>query len=59
MVKQKLFAINSDTYWATNARGKCYQVYMGRGVKRSELQVGKTVEISFHNSKGYIEGVCE
>lgn len=59
MVKQKLFAMNADSYWATNARGKCYQVYLGRGVRRSQLKTGMTVEIGFHNSKGYIEGVCE
>lgn len=58
MVKQKLFSINNGTYWVTNARGKCYQVYIGRGVKRSHLKKGMTVEIGFHNHKGYIEEVC-
>lgn len=58
MVKQKLFAINCDSYWVSNARGKVYQVYMGRGVKRSQLKPGMTVEIGFHNHKGYIEEVC-
>ena len=57
MVKQTLFAINADSYWVTNARGKCYQAYLGRSVKRSQLTLGKTVEIGFHNSKAYIEGV--
>ena len=57
MVKQKLFAINADTYWAVNARGKCYQVYLGREVRRSQLNVGGTIEVGFHNKKGYIEGV--
>ena len=59
MVKQTLFAINPDSYWVANARGKVYQVYMGRGVRRSDLELGKTVEIGFHNQKGYIEGVYE
>ena len=59
MVKQTLFAINRDSYWVTNARGSPYKVHLGRDVRRSQLTLGGTVEVIFHNSKGYIEGVYE
>ena len=59
MVKQKLYAINPDSIWCIGARGKCYEAYLGRTVKRSQLTLGGTVEVIFHNSKGYIEGVYE
>lgn len=59
MVKQKLYAINPDSIWCIGSRGKCYEAYLGRTVKRSQLKLGKTVEVIFHNSKGYIEGVYE
>ena len=59
MVKQTLFAINSDSYWVTNARGSPYKVHLGRDVRRSQLRLGKTVEVEFHNHKAYISGVCE
>lgn len=59
MVKQKLYAINPDSIWGIGARGKCYEVYLGRNVRRSQLRLGKTVEVIFHNHKGYIEGVYE
>ena len=59
MVKQKLYAINPDSIWCVGARGKCYEAYLGRTVKRSQLKKGVMVEINFHNSKGYIEGVYE
>ena len=57
MVKQKLFAINQDSYWVTNAHGSPYKVHLGRTVKRNQLRLGKTVEVIFHNHKGYIEEV--
>ena len=56
MVKQKLYAINPDSI---GARGKCYEAYLGRTVKRSQLRLGKTVEVEFHNHKAYIKGVCQ
>ena len=45
MVKQKLYAINPDSIWCIGARGKCYEAYLGRTVKRSQLRLGKTVEV--------------
>ena len=57
MVKQKLFAINPDTLWCSNAKGKIYKVFLGRNVQRNQLKTGMTVEVGFHNRKGYIEGV--
>ena len=59
MVKQKLYAINPDSIWCIGARGKCYEAYLGREVRRSQLNVGGTIEVGFHNKKGYIEGVCQ
>ena len=59
MVKQKLYAINPDSIQCIGARGKCYEDYLGRTVKRSQLRLGKTVEVEFHNHKAYISGVCE
>ena len=56
MVKQKLYAINPDSIWCIGARGKCYEAYLGRTVKRSQLRPGKTVEVEFHNHKA---GVCQ
>ena len=59
MVKQKLYAINPDSIWCIGARGKCYEAYLGRDVRRSQLRLGGTVEVEFHNHKAYIFGVCE
>jgi hypothetical protein len=59
MVAQKLYAMNCDSYWLQSAKGKCYPAYLGRGIKRSQLNVGCTVEVSFHNRKAYIEKVIQ
>ena len=58
MVKQILHEA-TDRYIALNSKGGKYTVYRGRNVKKSQLSKGVMVEIRFHNSKGYIEGVYE
>ena len=58
MVKQILHEA-TDRYMVLNSKGGKYTVYRGRNVKKSQLKKGVMVEINFHNSKGYIEGVYE
>ena len=56
MVKQTFLSFHHGL-WVTNAKGKAYKVFLGRGMPRSQLIPGRTVEVRFHNHKGYIEEV--
>ena len=59
MVKQTIYGINPDSIWCIGSKGKCYQAYLGRNVRRSQIKLGQTVEVGFHNKKAYIEGVYQ